>query len=162
MHTHCVGLIMKPTNFFPGLLAEVNNSPAKPEKDIRQLPTAPKEQKRTVTQQVVPTASKITQRQDIAPKLNHDTKIVAGKKNAERKPVETRKINKKNEVKKVGDAKKTATKTNDGLSQNEKSVPQKPVIARANLAKIEEKPSISCSPGKTVVKGGASGQKVDG
>ena len=52
-------------------------------------------------------------------------------------------------------------KRNEGLSQAQKPVLQKPVFARGNLAaKVDEKPSLCSDPHKTVVKTGGDGQKV--
>jgi hypothetical protein len=131
---------------------------AKTKKAIRQLPTTPKEQKRVGTPQAVSTNTKSTPRQETVPKWNPNTKIVTDKKNAERKLVENKKNDQKNEAKKVGEAKKTVVKKNDGLNQFQKPVLQKPVVPRPNCAKIDEEPSISSSPNKTVAKTGAGSQ----
>ena len=56
-------------------------------------------------------------------------------------------------------------KKNEALNQTQKAVLQKHVVPRANMAKIDEKPSISSNPSKTVAKTGAGShvkQKVGG
>ena len=131
---------------------------AKPNTTTRQQLTASKDQKRPGPQQVAPSATKPTQRPGTPSKSIPDAKIILGRKNADRKPVESAKIEKKN----VGDAKNTtAVKRNEGLSQAQKPVLQKPVFARGNLAaKVDEKPSLCSDLHKTVVKTGGNGQKV--